>query len=235
MEKYTISSKRERLEMLIKYYSKGKNSAFAELIGVPAQNISAWLRRDTYDIEAIYTHCRGISPAWLITGEGNMLVGNDIPHDPNYINNSQTSSADYYDVATVDNPPIVPTILSRKPGIDILDVVRHSTDGMEICPVHVDGATISWWHRVDDDSLLPDYRINDKIALRAYPKTFCRPIPGMLYGVDTYPYGLIFRKLFPCEDGYMARAINREDFPDMMLPHADIIRFYRIVVQVRMH
>lgn len=248
-------SKREMIKRLIDYYSNGKQNAFAEKIKVKPQTINSWISRGTFDIERIYAYCEDISADWLLTGLGSITKGGSnqaedseehryvamddkthyskvaelLAQDPDPKHN-----VNYYNVAVVENPPIIPSILSRKPGIDLMEVVRNSTEGMEICPIQVDGAVISLWYRVDDESLYPEYRINDKIALRAYPKAFERPIPGVLYGVDTYPYGLLIRKLFPHEDGYIARAVNVEEFPDMLLRQDDIVRLFRIVLQVRM-
>ena len=58
---------------MIEHYTNGNKAQFSKLLGVSAQNISAWITRGTFDSELIYTKCRGISPAWLLTGEGPML------------------------------------------------------------------------------------------------------------------------------------------------------------------
>lgn len=66
-------NKKERLEALISYYSKGNKTAFASIIGMKPQSINSWLIRDTFDIELIYSKCNGISAEWLLSGEGPML------------------------------------------------------------------------------------------------------------------------------------------------------------------
>ena len=66
-------TKRERLEAIISYYCEGKPTAFAKQIGVAPSTISSWLARDTYDYELLFAKCENISPAWLLTGEGEML------------------------------------------------------------------------------------------------------------------------------------------------------------------
>lgn len=234
-------SKSERVRLLIKHYSNGKQNAFAEKIKVKPQTIHTWLTRDTFDIEKIYEYCEDISAEWLLTGKGSItkkenqyttlsrnemvMLDSDVVFSKNRVN--------YDESATIENPPIIPSILSRKPGVDLMEIVRNSTEGMEICPIQVNDAAISLWHRVNDDSLLPEYRINDKIALCAYPRAFEKPIPGLLYGIDTYPYGLLIRKLYPNKDGYIARSVNTEEFPDMFLAREEIIRFFRIALQVR--
>lgn len=61
------------LECMINYYSGGNQANFAAMLGIPAQNISAWLKRNTFNAELIYSKCKEISPDWLLSGEGEML------------------------------------------------------------------------------------------------------------------------------------------------------------------
>lgn len=66
--------KSEMLKCLILHYTNGNQAQFANMIGVPAQNISAWLKRDTFDVELLFSKCEGVSAEWLLThGEGQML------------------------------------------------------------------------------------------------------------------------------------------------------------------
>lgn len=58
----------------IKEYKNFKSDAdFARFLEIPAQNLSKWKARNTYDIEILYTKCTELNPEWLLTGEGNML------------------------------------------------------------------------------------------------------------------------------------------------------------------
>jgi len=66
--------KSEMIEALVAHYAKGNKAQFAKIIGVPAQNISAWVKRESFDPELIYSKCEGISADWLLScGEGEML------------------------------------------------------------------------------------------------------------------------------------------------------------------
>lgn len=159
------------------------------------------------------------SAKWLLTGDGCMMEDNSRPPTVEEVE--------------VENPPIIPTSLSRTPGVDTLAVVQDSTDGMEICPVKVEGMPISFWHRVRNNALEPEFRKDDKIALLAYPPGEENPVPGMLYAIDTYSNGMLIRRLYPCEDGYVGRSYNRDEYPDVKIPHSDVIRVYRVLMQVR--
>ena len=61
------------LEYLINHYSDGNQAQFAAKLGIPAQNVSAWLRRKTFNAELIYSKCEGVSADWLLSGKGEML------------------------------------------------------------------------------------------------------------------------------------------------------------------
>lgn len=61
------------IKQLVEYYSGGNNSQFAKMLGIKPQTISTWLARKSFDIELIFAKCEGISPEWLLTGEGKML------------------------------------------------------------------------------------------------------------------------------------------------------------------
>jgi len=61
------------LENLINYYTDGNKAKFAAKIGVKPQNISAWIARNTFDAELIYSKCMEVSAAWLLSGKGEML------------------------------------------------------------------------------------------------------------------------------------------------------------------
>lgn len=41
--------KSEMLECLINHYTNGNKAKFASMIGVNAQNVSAWIARETFD------------------------------------------------------------------------------------------------------------------------------------------------------------------------------------------
>lgn len=67
------------LEAMISHYTNGNKAKFSTLLSVSAQTISAWIARNTFDAELIYTKCSRISADWLLSGEGPMLCADAEP------------------------------------------------------------------------------------------------------------------------------------------------------------
>lgn len=187
---------------------------------------------------------------WLLFGEGNPLKttstfssditvngnGNShIGHGNTYIG-SRNNNNDVFEVETeeVERAPILSGTLARAPQTDILEVVTENVDEFEKSPIGVFHSPVSLWYRVQDESLAPKYEIGDLIALWAYPKGEEDPIPGKMYGINTTSNGLIIRKLYPQADGgYIARALDRDEFPDYYIKSSNVVQVYKIIVMVR--
>lgn len=72
-----LMKKSDMLKCLIDYYTGGNKAKFASMIGVKAQNVSAWMARDTFDAELLFSKCEGVSAEWLLShGNGEMLTKN---------------------------------------------------------------------------------------------------------------------------------------------------------------
>lgn len=64
------------IKEIMKIYNFRKYGDFADFLGVNQQVLSNWVKRNTFDLELIYTKCDKISPDYLITGTGEILRGN---------------------------------------------------------------------------------------------------------------------------------------------------------------
>lgn len=61
------------LQALISYYDNGNKSQFAKRLGISAQGLSTWIKRNTFDLELVYSKCELLNSEWLLTGKGNMI------------------------------------------------------------------------------------------------------------------------------------------------------------------
>lgn len=191
-----------------------------------------------------------ICQQWLITGQGPMttsapgVVQKNVNGNNNYLlggnincvlcENDGENNIPTLEAEEVERAPIVSATIARAPQVDVLEAVQEKRDELEKAPVGVFNAPVSIWYRVQDESLAPKYEIGDLLALWAYPKGEEDPIPGKLYGINTSTNGLIVRRLFPQEDGgYIARAMNREEFPDYHIKNKNVVQVYKIMLMVR--
>ncbi|GIZ16364.1 helix-turn-helix domain containing protein [Capnocytophaga catalasegens] len=61
------------LNKIIEYKKFKSDAEFARFLEIPAQNLSKWKSRNTYDVELLYTKCPELNPEWLLIGKEPML------------------------------------------------------------------------------------------------------------------------------------------------------------------
>lgn len=183
---------------------------------------------NSINIEKILTSYPDLSADWLLTGRGNMLKEekNSIA-----VENYQYRPDD--EIIEVENPPIIPRELTKRPNTDLLQLVRNANEDLTTSRVKVDGLAFTMWVRVGDAALEPHYHPEDKLALIAYPVGHEHFVYGKVHGIDTISNGMILRRLYPHPDGYIAKSYAPDEFPDLFIPFDDVIRIYRALMQVR--
>lgn len=223
------SDVQQRLIYFIEYKNLSKNAFesicnlskryVSNLKGIPGQRV----------IKKISLNFPELSVPWLISGEGEMIKSSKQHAD---VEEPIFAEAETVEIENA-RAPVLPTIIANRPNLDILEYVRKNANDVERSRLIVLDTPIDLWHMVRDESLMPAFRIGDKVALLAYPKGEEKIIPGKLYAVDTYCNGLILRKLYPQENGYIARSFNEIAYPEFHIPNSDIIRIYRVVFMGR--
>ena len=113
-------NKKKMVQQLIDCYANGNKAQFARIIGVTPQAISTWLSRSTYDSELVFAKCEGVSPHWLLTGEGDMLI-----KSPESINNNSGA------IIRGDNKNSPISIDNRQYYSDSPDVLRAQIEMLD--------------------------------------------------------------------------------------------------------
>lgn len=67
------------LNKLKNHYSFKKDSDLARFLDIKPQTLATWYSRGTFDLDILYSKCNDISADFLITGEGQMLRGVQLP------------------------------------------------------------------------------------------------------------------------------------------------------------
>lgn len=146
-----IMDKTGMVQALVEHYTEGNKAQFANMLGISAQTVSAWIARNTFDAELIYTKCRGVSASWLFTGEGDML------------------GRDNYDTTGERKPfgiPLLPVdaVAGIMSGND-MQVMEYDCEYFDVPAFK--GA--EFLIRVSGDSMQPKYYSGDIVACKRLP------------------------------------------------------------------
>ena len=224
-------TKKERLETIIDHYSNGKPSVFAKFLGVAPSTISSWLSRDTFDYELLFAKCEGIDPAWLLTGEGEMLKSS-------VSNGAEESKGVAVASANAPQPttkglPLIPIDAVAgfngwdEAGVTALDCTRYDIPDFEAA--HAD-----FLIRVSGSSMYPKYSSGDILACRRIDQiTFIQW--GKIYVIDSRQ-GAMVKRLFPIEgddDNIQCRSDN-PNYPPFPLPKSEIRSLSIVVGAIRL-
>lgn len=244
--------KRDVLETLINYYSKGVKSHFAEKIGLTPQSLHKWLMRDTFDPFRIYEHCENLSADWLLSGEGDMIISSVIRDSSigNGDNNTNTIhigeggsiTNNHYHYKGKDGHTIKISSQqdseSMRPFFDVdfseefeklLYDLNTPADAFLVVP-GITGA--DYWCRYRGNAMSPEIKNGDIIALKR-----CSP-SSILFG---HIYAVVLNDLYTVKRIRKAKSsdslrfipINSEEFDEQEYNKREIIRIYEVIGSVR--
>ena len=179
---------------LVEKYANGKNAQFAKLLGVSPQTISAWISRNTFDYDLVFTKCEGLSPRWLLTGEGEMLKKESGRRIPLY-NDTQTIGGYNDMVANVDEAVRITEYIDAGDWFPAAtSAIHHYGASM----IEYPSGCILALKRVDDPRLL---------------------VNGEHYVIETSEFR-VTKQIVDKGDYIMAYSTNKETYPDGELIYA---------------
>ena len=194
----------------------------------------------------------GLSPAWLLTGEGEMLKGGrevlktpmnvahiqqnntNSPHATMYANTLPVSDNARVGTHVESVRPVVPTDLYRKPNTDIYnEIVLNTHEGVENYPYIRKFSDYDMYLPILDDANAPRIERGDYLALAELGKDDYI-VNGSVYAIDTYRMGMIVRILIDRGTAYDCQSLgDRQRYADFSVPKGDVIRIFRIMGMVR--
>ena len=156
----------ERIALCVQFYGDGKNTLFADKLGVSEGNIRGYIKGVVPKADVLEKIVRtyDISPEWLLTGKGEMKISR--PHQIKIEKNEEN------DEKNSDLPKISLEKGEGKPYFDVdflggFDEVFNSQVSVPDCNVIVPGfEKAQVWCNVTGHSMEPKISHGDIIALR---------------------------------------------------------------------
>lgn len=210
------------LDAMITHYTSGNKAKFALLLGVSAQTISAWGARNRFDSELIYTKCIGLSPDWLLTGEGSMLR-TDVPPTPEPLPsiNQEYKGAPYYNVDFIGGFEFVSNDQTQLPDYYI-NYPPYNKPGV-------------MWCNLTGHSMEPEISNGDVIALKEVRSPIEYLPAGEIYGIITDDYRTVKRIRPGAQKGFvrLIPANKSPEFCEQEIPVEMIRRVFAVLGSIR--
>ena len=218
----------ERIALCVQFYGDGKNTLFADKLGVSEGNIRGYIKGVVPKADVLEKIVRtyDISSEWLLTGKGEMKISR--PHQVKIEKNEEN------DEKNSDLPKISLEKGEGKPYFDVdflggFDEVFNSQVSVPDCNVIVPGfEKAQVWCNVTGHSMEPKINHGDIIAMRE-----CS-VDDIQYGetyavvLDTIRTIKILRK-GSSPDVLRYVPINTTDFDEQEYPIARIQRIFEVI------
>ena len=238
-------------------------NAFAKNIGIDQANMSKMLRGkqkiSDKTVDKICAAYPELSRNWLLTGEGEMLrpqqerqvkipaVGASVEqrnlYSPgatmfatNVNNNYAERRIEPMEVEDAGSKvrPLIPMNLYKKTNTDVYEsIVNKKQVGVELIPYFSGFSEYQMYMEVQDESMLPDFKVGDKVAISVLSKdTYI--LNGNIYAMDTKNHGLFIRILIDRGNEYECQSTNNQSrYVSFRVPKYDVIRLYRVMGLIR--
>lgn len=220
------------LEALISHYTNGNKAQFAKHLGVTPQVVSAWIARNTFDSELIYTKCRCVNPSWLLSGHGKMLIG-DNNEDSNHVVDATCKATPIVDGLTSDIKPIPLVTEHAAAGFGNECFAIQDTDVKDYYVIpKFRYNNVDFMIEVSGLSMYPHFKSGDVIA--------CTILHDAKYiqwnrchVIATKEQGILVKRIMPSEQEECFKIVSdNKDFPPFNLPKEDIMGLALVVGSV---
>ncbi len=198
---------------------------------------------------------------WLLTGEGEMLrpqqerqvkipaVGASVEQrnlyspgatmfatNVNHNNNYAERRIEPMEIEDAGSKvrPLIPMNLYKKTNTDVYEsIVNKKQVGVELIPYFSGFSEYQMYMEVQDEAMLPDFKVGDKVAISALPKN-SYILNGNIYAMDTKNHGLFIRILIDRDNEYECQSTNNQSrYVSFRVPKYDVIRLYRVMGLIR--
>lgn len=210
-----IASIHERIALCVQYFGNGKNTIFADRIGVSEGNIRGYIKGVVPKADVLEKIVRTyeISPEWLLTGQGSMLKDGEKAEIPAFVSTDKNVGKPYYDVDFLGG----------------FDEVFNSQVSIPACNIVVPGfEKANLWCNVTGHSMEPKITHGDILALRECTVSDIQY--GEIYAVvlDTIRTIKILRR-GSTPDVLRYVPINISAYDEQEYPISRIIRIFEVV------
>lgn len=226
------------LEAILGYYTNGNKAKFASILGVSPQTISAWVARNTFDSELIYTKCSDISADWLLTGKGEMLKNSD---------NNSLSSPTPSKIDSINDHEAIPFAEAARNGLSPIPLVTQtaaagfgnanfSIEERDVKEYYVipkfKYCKVDFMIEVSGLSMYPHFNSGDVIACSILRNTqFIQW--NKCHVIATREQGILVKRLMPGDDMQHLRAISdNKEYPPFDIPVDEITGIALVVGSV---
>lgn len=130
--------------------------------------------------------------------------------------------------------PLIPMNLYKKTNTDVYEsIVNKKQVGVELIPYFSGFSEYQMYMEVQDEAMLPDFKVGDKVAISALPKN-SYILNGNIYAMDTKNHGLFIRILIDRDNEYECQSTNNQSrYVSFRVPKYDVIRLYRVMGLIR--
>ncbi len=202
---------------LIEHYSNGNKAQFASLLGITPQGLSTWIKRESFDIELIFSKCEDVSAQWLLTGEGEMIKDDkrEVAHQ-------------------AENPkegiPLIPFSAMAGALTGEQSALEYECERYVVPAFH----NADFLMPVKGNSMTPTYISGDIVACQRVPLTDLFFQWNKPYVLDT-AQGAIIKRIKPGSDkDHVLIVSDNKEYDPFELPYKDIYAVALVIGLIRL-